>query len=73
MTDPLIDSWLLMRSPATPVVIGLSYLLFVMKIGPMIMRDRKPFELKNVMIGYNALQIVLCFYIVSMVSTSYGL
>lgn len=62
-----------MRSPATPVVIGLSYLLFVMKIGPMIMRDRKPFELKNVMIGYNALQIVLCFYIVSMVSTSCGL
>lgn len=65
--DPLIDSWILMKSPAAMLTIIASYLTFVTKLGPWLMRDRKPFQLKHVMICYNALQVVLCFYIVSMV------
>lgn len=66
--DPLIDSWVLMKSPVAMLTIIASYLIFVTKLGPWIMRDRKPFQLKHIMIFYNALQVVLCFYIVSMVS-----
>lgn len=65
--DPLIDSWILMKSPIAMLTIIASYLTFVTKLGPWFMRDRKPFQLKFIMILYNALQVVLCFYIVSMV------
>ncbi|XP_063704320.1 very long chain fatty acid elongase 7-like [Culicoides brevitarsis] len=64
--DPLIDSWVMMKSPVMMLTIIGSYLAFVTKIGPRLMRDRKPFDLKYVMMAYNALQVVLCCYIVSM-------
>lgn len=66
--DPLIDSWYMMKSPVIMLSIIATYLAFVTKLGPMFMRDRKPFNLKYVMIAYNLTQVILCFYIVAMVS-----
>lgn len=57
-----------MRSPLPMLSITAFYLIFVTKLGPWLMQNREPFKLKNVMLAYNAFQVVLCFYIVSMVT-----
>jgi len=61
---PNIDKLMLMQSPLPVISILVAYLLFVKKIGPMIMENRKPFELRKVMIAYNALQVIWCLHIV---------
>ncbi|GLH08350.1 Elongation of very long chain fatty acids protein [Gryllus bimaculatus] len=40
-----------------------AYTVFVTRLGPWLMRDRKPFELKRTLIVYNALQIFANAYI----------
>uniref|UniRef100_A0A0K8VDZ8 Elongation of very long chain fatty acids protein n=1 Tax=Bactrocera latifrons TaxID=174628 RepID=A0A0K8VDZ8_BACLA len=55
--DETVDSWFLMSSPGPVVSIVGLYLLFVLKIGPAYMRDRKPYDLKKVMVIYNAFQV----------------
>jgi len=59
--DETVDSWFLMSSPAPVVSIVLLYLAFVLKIGPNFMKDRKPYDLKKLMVVYNAFQV--CFSI----------
>lgn len=56
--DPLVDSWLFMQSPLPVTAILLIYLYFVLKLGPQLMKNRAPFQLKNVMIAYNAYQVL---------------
>ncbi|XP_053211899.1 elongation of very long chain fatty acids protein 7-like [Panonychus citri] len=46
----------------TLTLVGL-YLLIVKYFGPMWMRDRKPYDLRRVLIGYNAAMVVLSGYI----------
>lgn len=53
---PLVDN------PIPTVALVLIYLSIVMVIGPLWMRDRKPFNLKNTLIYYNAFQVVLSGY-----------
>uniref|UniRef100_A0A1A9V750 Elongation of very long chain fatty acids protein n=2 Tax=Glossina TaxID=44049 RepID=A0A1A9V750_GLOAU len=55
--DETIDSWFLMSSPGPVLTIVMIYLLFVLKIGPALMKNRKPYNLKTVMIVYNAFQV----------------
>lgn len=62
--DPLIDQWPLMHSPIPVISIVLGYLIFVKKIGPKMMENHKPFNLREVLVAYNALQVALCCYIV---------
>lgn len=57
--DETVDSWFLMSSPLPVVSIVLVYLVFVLKIGPTFMKDRKPYDLKRIMVAYNAFQV--CF------------
>ncbi|KAG5864676.1 hypothetical protein JTB14_022824 [Gonioctena quinquepunctata] len=66
LPDKRIDDLglLWMSSPLQPILILAGYLYFVLKWGPEFMKDRKPFDLKNVIIMYNAIQIVLNLYIV---------
>lgn len=45
-------------------IVTAAYLLFVLKIGPALMKDRKPLNLRNVLIVYNLLQVVASMYIV---------
>lgn len=47
-----------MSSPVAIVAILAAYLYFVLSWGPTWMATRKPFELRNVMILYNSLQVV---------------
>ena len=49
----------------TPLATGgmiLAYLSWVLVIGPIYMRDRKPMNLKSVLIYYNAFQVLLSSY-----------
>ncbi|MED6258744.1 hypothetical protein ATANTOWER_011786, partial [Ataeniobius toweri] len=62
--DPRIKEYPLMRSPVPMTAILLVYLFFIMYLGPRIMANRKPFQLKEPMIVYNFLLVALSIYIV---------
>ncbi|XP_022836081.1 elongation of very long chain fatty acids protein AAEL008004-like isoform X2 [Spodoptera litura] len=56
--DPRTNPWFLMSSPFPTLLICLSYVYLVKVLGPRFMENRKPYELKNVLILYNFLQVV---------------
>lgn len=62
--DPRTIDWPLMGSPIPLICILTFYLLFCNYIGPYIMKDRKPFELKKTLIVYNFIQVLCSAYIV---------
>ncbi|XP_074604333.1 very long chain fatty acid elongase 7-like [Brevipalpus obovatus] len=49
----------LMDNPIPVTLICLTYALTVKKVGPYLMRNRKPFDLRHVMIGYNLIMVLL--------------
>lgn len=53
-----------MSNPTHLLAIVASYVYFSTSLGPRIMRDRKPFQLRNTMIVYNFIQVVLSIYLV---------
>ncbi|XP_065331909.1 very long chain fatty acid elongase AAEL008004-like [Cloeon dipterum] len=56
--DPRVKGWFLMSSPLPTLSICLSYVYIVKVLGPKLMENRKPFELRRVLIAYNAFQVV---------------
>ncbi|XP_063890230.1 very long chain fatty acid elongase AAEL008004-like isoform X3 [Helicoverpa armigera] len=56
--DPRTNPWFLMSSPFPTLLICLSYVYLVKVLGPRFMENRKPYELKNVLILYNFLQVI---------------
>lgn len=57
-----------MCSPWPVLSIVILYLLFVTKFGPEVMKNRKPFNIKTIMLIYNLYQTISNAYIVSLVS-----
>ncbi|XP_076234253.1 very long chain fatty acid elongase 7 [Calliopsis andreniformis] len=53
--DPRVTDWLLMDSPVPLLGIISLYLAFVLRLGPLYMKNRKPYNLNRVMIFYNIL------------------
>jgi len=45
-------------SPWPTTAILIAYLLFVLKLGKIYMAERKPYNIKNVIIGYNIFQVI---------------
>lgn len=68
ISDPIVDEWFLMKSPGPILCILISYISFVLFIGPWFMKNREPFVLKNMIIGYNAFQVFASIYLVTLVS-----
>jgi len=66
--DETVDSWFLMSSPAPVVGVVLVYLAFVLKIGPEYMKNRKPMDLKRIMVFYNAFQVLYSIWMCRTVS-----
>uniref|UniRef100_A0A0C9RVW1 Elongation of very long chain fatty acids protein n=1 Tax=Fopius arisanus TaxID=64838 RepID=A0A0C9RVW1_9HYME len=67
--DSRTTNWFLMSSPFPTLFICLSYVYIVKVIGPKLMENRKPFQLKNVLIAYNLIQVIFStwlFYEISM-------
>ncbi|GAB1298541.1 Elongation of very long chain fatty acids protein 7 [Apodemus speciosus] len=52
MLDPRVEDWLLMSSPLPQTIILGLYVYFVTSLGPKLMENRKPFELKKAMITF---------------------
>ncbi|XP_076140238.1 very long chain fatty acid elongase 7-like [Alosa pseudoharengus] len=51
-----------MSSPLPQTVITIAYLCFVISLGPRLMENRKPFDLKKVMFIYNVCIRFFCLY-----------
>ncbi|KAK0176754.1 hypothetical protein PV328_000860 [Microctonus aethiopoides] len=64
--DPHVDNWFLMHSPTPVLAILAAYLLFVLKLGPMMMVSRPAFKLNNTLIFYNAFQVLFSIWLVSL-------
>uniref|UniRef100_A0A8D8PMD8 Elongation of very long chain fatty acids protein n=1 Tax=Cacopsylla melanoneura TaxID=428564 RepID=A0A8D8PMD8_9HEMI len=60
-----VDNWFLMNNWVPVVAIVVAYLFFVLYWGPKWMADKKPFEIKNVILVYNFIQTIYNAYIVS--------
>ncbi|CAC5408130.1 ELOVL7 [Mytilus coruscus] len=59
--DPRVDGWFMMSTPLPSLVICLLYLAIV-KLGPTIMADRKPIDLKKILLVYNLGMVGLSTY-----------
>ncbi|KAM9456181.1 very long chain fatty acid elongase 7-like [Clarias gariepinus] len=62
--DPRVEDWPLMSSPFPQTIIILSYIYFVKTLGPRLMENRKPFDLKRPMIIYNFSIVVFSLYMI---------
>ncbi|XP_074649186.1 very long chain fatty acid elongase 4-like [Tubulanus polymorphus] len=60
-SDPRVENWFLMKSPVPTLLIVAAYLLICI-CGPMLMKNRKPFNLKFLIIPYNFALVGLSAY-----------
>ncbi|GFT43131.1 elongation of very long chain fatty acids protein 4 [Nephila pilipes] len=51
--DPYVRTWFMVESNYLPFISSFLYVLFVKRLGPSFMKDRKPFDLRTLMIVYN--------------------
>ncbi|CAG0903351.1 unnamed protein product [Darwinula stevensoni] len=65
-SDKRVKGWFLMSSPVPTTVACIAYVLFMKWIGPRLMRDREPLQLKNLMVAYNIFQILFNVFILSL-------
>ncbi|XP_068898150.1 very long chain fatty acid elongase AAEL008004-like isoform X1 [Tenebrio molitor] len=61
--DPRIAQWPMMSTPLPSIVISLVYIYFAKFLGPQLMKNRKPFQLKKAILMYNLLQVFLSTYL----------
>ncbi|OAD53044.1 hypothetical protein WN48_10846 [Eufriesea mexicana] len=59
LSDPRTREWFLIPSPVPGASILIGYLYFVLSWGPRHMQHRKPYQLKNILVLYNFLQVLL--------------
>lgn len=70
-SDPRVADWFLMQSPLPTIALIIIYLTIV-NIGPRLMKNRKPFDLKPILVVYNLFLVGLSAYIVfELVDASY--
>lgn len=65
--SPMVDEWPLMKSPLPIFGILAAYLYFVLRAGPRMMQNRKPMDLKWILILYNGIQVVYSIWLCIMV------
>ncbi|GBM60884.1 Elongation of very long chain fatty acids protein 4 [Araneus ventricosus] len=61
--DPRVTKWPLMEGPGPTFVLVIMYVLFVKKIGPAWMMDKKPYDLRYPMFLYNLVLVFTNFYL----------
>ncbi|KAF9802520.1 hypothetical protein SFRURICE_013707 [Spodoptera frugiperda] len=59
-----IPTWTLQETLVGLAFVLAAYLILVMKILPSYMKNREPFQLKNLMLAYNAFQVAFSIYVV---------
>ena len=60
--DARVKDWPMMQQVTPTVLIVICYVLAIV-FGRQLMKNYKPFELRNFMLVYNFVQVVLCAYI----------
>uniref|UniRef100_A0A8D8TRL8 Elongation of very long chain fatty acids protein n=1 Tax=Cacopsylla melanoneura TaxID=428564 RepID=A0A8D8TRL8_9HEMI len=63
--NDVVDNWFLMNSWVPVVGIVVAYLFFVLYWGPRWMADKKPYQIKNILLVYNLVQTLYNAYIVA--------
>ncbi|GFR06632.1 elongation of very long chain fatty acids protein AAEL008004 [Trichonephila clavata] len=61
--DPRVKDWPLMQSPFPTLVICLSYVYVVKYLGPSIMKNRQPLDIRWLMALYNFVMVIFSFLI----------
>ncbi|RVE47559.1 hypothetical protein evm_007818 [Chilo suppressalis] len=54
----LVDSWFMMSSPTPILCVVLAYMLLI-KVVPVLMKNRPPMQINNLIAYYNASQVLL--------------
>ena len=62
LRDPRVDSWPLMSSIWPTTIICVLYVYVVKVAGPRFMEKRQPYEIRTLMIVYNAFQTLFSFW-----------
>lgn len=62
-SDQRTTNWFLMSSPFPTIGICLAYVLIVKVIGPIVMKNQKPFKIKNTHLVYNFMHLVFSAWI----------
>ncbi|XP_022816394.1 elongation of very long chain fatty acids protein AAEL008004-like [Spodoptera litura] len=62
LSDPRTKDWWLISGPGPLLTIIATYLYFCTKAGPRYMKDKKPYNLKGVVMVYNIFQIILSLF-----------
>ncbi|XP_045534233.1 elongation of very long chain fatty acids protein 7-like [Papilio machaon] len=62
VSDPRVQGWFLFDTPLPTLAVVIAYLAFVMVAGPLWMANKKPFRIQNVLVAYNAGQVLLSLY-----------
>jgi len=68
LKDERSEKYFLIENPPIPIALILTGYVLMIKWGPQYMKERKPFDLKFIMMFYNFLQVVLNSYVSLMVS-----
>jgi len=63
ISDPRVNGWPMLSSPFPTLFICLFYGYFAKTLGPRLMENRKPFQLRKVLIVYNAIQTMFSAWI----------
>ena len=63
ISDPRTNDWFLIGSPVPGVSILIGYLYFVLSWGPKHMEHRKPYQLNNLLVIYNLMQVLLSIWL----------
>ncbi|XP_076347005.1 very long chain fatty acid elongase AAEL008004-like isoform X2 [Tachypleus tridentatus] len=61
--DRRVQEWPLMQSPGPTITICLSYVYFVKVLGPAIMKNREPLNMRWLMVAYNFFMVYISVYI----------
>ncbi|KAL3276635.1 hypothetical protein HHI36_012007 [Cryptolaemus montrouzieri] len=62
--DPRTKRYFLMSSIWHPLILIATYLVFVNRIGPWFMKNRKPFNMKNIIMIFDVAQVIANAYLV---------
>ncbi|XP_066917589.1 very long chain fatty acid elongase 4-like [Clytia hemisphaerica] len=63
ISDPRVADWFLIPSPLPTYSMSFFYIIFSWKIGPYLMHNREPFNLKYLLIIYNLSMVYLNYHI----------
>ncbi|XP_050436063.1 elongation of very long chain fatty acids protein AAEL008004-like [Adelges cooleyi] len=62
-SDPRVNGWPMLYSPFPTLFICLFYAYFAKVLGPRLMENRKPFQMRKILIVYNAIQTAFSAWI----------